>query len=62
MEWRKCSNCKKTIESKATYYKCSVSTCTAKRTNYVFCSVACWECHLPGANHRKAGAIESKAP
>jgi hypothetical protein len=28
----------------------------------VFCSVSCWEVHLPVANHRKAWAIDAKAP
>ncbi len=56
--WRKCSSCKKPIEFKVRYYVCSVSTCNALRTGYVFCSVACFEKHLPGARHRDAAAIE----
>jgi histone H3/H4 len=28
----------------------------------VFCSVSCWEVHLPVANHREAWAIDAKAP
>lgn len=60
--WRRCSSCKNTINYKATYYVCSVSTCTRKRTGYVFCSVHCWERHLPGARHRDAAAIEAVAP
>lgn len=60
--WRKCSSCKKEINLKAKYYECSVSTCTGQRTGYVFCSVMCWERHLPGAKHRNAGAIEKQAP
>ena len=60
--WRKCSSCKKSISFNTTYYECSVSTCTGLRTGYVFCSVACWEVHLPGANHRSAGAVEKKSP
>jgi hypothetical protein len=28
----------------------------------VFCSVSCWEVHLPVANHRKAWAINATAP
>lgn len=46
----------------AKYFECSVSTCNAKRTGYVFCSVPCWERHVPGARHRDASAIEVKAP
>jgi len=28
----------------------------------VFCSVTCWEVHLPEANHREAWAVERRAP
>ena len=60
--WRKCSTCKKDIPFDSKYYECSVSTCTGPRTGYVFCSVSCWEVHLPGAKHRDAGAVEKKSP
>ena len=60
--WRKCSSCKKEIGFNSKYYECSVSTCTGQRTGYVFCSVSCWEVHLPGAKHRDAGAIEKRSP
>jgi hypothetical protein len=60
--WRKCSSCKKDILLNAKFYECSVSTCTGQRTGYVFCSITCWEVHLPGAKHRDAGAIEKKSP
>ncbi|MEQ1723177.1 MAG: hypothetical protein ABL930_08360, partial [Pseudobdellovibrio sp.] len=60
--WRKCSSCKKEIPLNSKYYECSVSTCTGQRTGYVFCSVSCWEVHLPGAKHRDAGAVEKRSP
>lgn len=60
--WRHCSSCKKNILFRQKYYECSVSTCQGKRTGYVFCSIPCWERHLPGAKHRDAGAIEKVAP
>lgn len=60
--WRKCSSCKKPIALGATYYVCSVSTCNGQRTGYVFCSVLCFESHVPGARHKNAGAIEKTAP
>ncbi len=60
--WRKCSSCKKSIGFNQKYYVCSVSTCNGQRTGYVFCSVFCWEVHVPGANHRDAGAIEKTSP
>lgn len=61
-EWRKCSSCKKPILFNKPYYECSVSTCTGLRTGYVFCTLSCWEVHLPGAKHRNAGAIEKRSP
>lgn len=61
-EWKKCSTCKKTISFRQKYYVCSVSTCNGQRTGYTFCSIPCFEAHLPGAKHRDAGAIEKTAP
>jgi hypothetical protein len=60
--WRRCSACKKPIALGAAYYACNVSTCNQKRTALAFCSVSCWEVHLPGANHREAWAVEKRAP
>lgn len=60
--WRECSSCKKKIPYNSKYYECSVSTCTGHRTGYVFCSVNCWERHVPGAKHRDAAAIEKFSP
>lgn len=60
--WKKCSTCKKSILFRQKYYICSVSTCSSQRTGYSFCSIHCFEAHLPGAKHRDAGAIEKIAP
>jgi histone H3/H4 len=60
--WRVCSTCKKPIAYSARYYECNVSTCSGKRTGYVFCSVPCWETHLPQARHRDGWAVEKNAP
>lgn len=60
--WRHCSSCKKQINYKSRYYICSVSTCNRKMAGYVFCSISCWERHLPGARHRDAAAIEEISP
>ncbi|MBW2425229.1 MAG: hypothetical protein JRG86_13330 [Deltaproteobacteria bacterium] len=60
--WRPCSACKKPIELGSVYYVCSVSTCNRARTALVFCSVDCWEIHLPTERHREAWAIEERAP
>ncbi|MDJ0787027.1 MAG: hypothetical protein QNK05_09500 [Myxococcota bacterium] len=60
--WRRCSVCKEPIALHATYWVCNVSTCNRKRTALAFCSVNCWEVHLPGANHRESWAVEKTAP
>lgn len=60
--WRRCSACKQPIALGATYWICNVSTCNRKRTGLAFCSVSCWEVHLPSANHREAWALERTAP
>jgi hypothetical protein len=60
--WKRCSSCKKPIACGSTFYECSVSTCTRKRTGFVFCSVDCWEIHLPMMRHREAWAVEERAP
>ena len=62
--WKKCSTCKEDILTGQKYYVCSVSTCQAKATNYVFCSVNCWDAHVPTERHRlgSAGALERVAP
>ena len=59
--WKKCSTCKKPILLGQKYFVCSVSTCNGQRTGYVFCSMGCFESHLPGARHRDAGAVEKVA-
>lgn len=60
--WRKCSSCKKPIAFGAQYYVCSVSTCNSQRTGLIFCSMPCFEVHLPSARHRDAGGIRKTAP
>lgn len=60
--WRQCSRCKKGIPFQSRYYTCSVSTCNTRVTNYVFCSMPCFDQHLPIERHKSAGAIDQKAP
>ena len=62
MSWRVCSSCRSSLDYGQVYWECSVSTCTRKRTGLFFCSVSCWEAHLPEARHREAWAVEKKAP
>jgi hypothetical protein len=60
--WKHCNICKAPIAYRAEYFVCSVSTCNRKRTGLNFCSLACFEAHLPTARHRDAWAEREKAP
>jgi hypothetical protein len=60
--WRRCSSCKIEIGFSQPYWVCSVSTCTRSRTGFYFCSVPCWEAHLPMMRHREAFAVEMRSP
>jgi len=60
--WRRCSTCKDWIGFGAGYVRCNVSTCNRKNTGFVFCSVPCWDAHLPTMNHRQAWAEDDRAP
>jgi hypothetical protein len=61
-DWRKCNSCKKQIAYNQTYWNCNVSTCNRRRTQLHFCSVGCYDAHLPLMNHRESWALEVKAP
>jgi histone H3/H4 len=60
--WKPCSSCRKPIGLKSVYWTCNVSTCNRKRTGLVFCSVECWDAHVPLYNHRESWALENRAP
>jgi len=60
--FRVCSTCKKPIGFSADYFRCSVSTCNRSKVALYFCSLACWDSHLPEAKHRDAWAEPTKAP
>ena len=60
--YKRCSTCKSPIEFGKTYYTCSVSTCNRLKLALFFCSVPCWEAHVPEARHRDAWAEQQKAP
>lgn len=60
--WKKCSSCKKDIAFDVIYWTCSVSTCKRIRTALQFCSVSCWDAHLPIVRHRDAWAEENRSP
>ncbi len=56
--WRKCSSCQKEIGFNSVYQVCSVSTCGKS----AFCSVTCWDMHVPVMNHKSAWAEEERSP
>ncbi|HLG20666.1 MAG TPA: hypothetical protein VI895_12740 [Bdellovibrionota bacterium] len=60
--WRRCASCKKRIGFDQRYWACSVSTCNRSRTGVVFCSVTCWDQHVPILRHRDAYAEEARSP
>lgn len=60
--WKRCSVCKKDLGFDAEYWECSVSTCTAGRHHPVFCSVSCWDQHVPVMRHRDAWAEQKRSP
>jgi hypothetical protein len=56
-----CTTCKKPIGFGADYLQCSVSTCNRQKLAQFFCTLACWDAHLPEARHRDAWAEPVKA-
>ena len=56
--WKKCGSCKKPIGYNTKHYLCSVSTCRTSRFTPVFCSVNCWDAHVPMMNHRGSAWCE----
>jgi hypothetical protein len=60
--FRLCSSCKRELPFESRYFTCSVSTCNRKRTGLTFCSLPCFEAHVPVVRHREAWAEEQRAP
>lgn len=60
--WKRCGVCKRDIGFDEDFYECSVSTCTSSRSHPVFCSVTCWEEHVPVMRHRDAWAEQKRSP
>ncbi len=60
--WRKCSTCKSPIPHQHVYWVCNVSTCSQRSTAFVFCSVDCWDAHVPTMRHKDAWAEERQSP
>jgi hypothetical protein len=60
--FKQCSTCRKPIGFGTPYFQCSVSTCNRPRTGLFFCTVECWDAHLPMMRHREAWAETATAP
>lgn len=60
--FKKCTSCKKEIAWKTKYYVCNVTTCTRKRTGLTFCSVSCWDAHVPILRHKESWSEERISP
>ena len=60
--WKRCSTCKAELPFVSTYWACNVSTCNRPRVALVFCSVSCWDAHVPMLRHRDAWAEERRSP
>jgi histone H3/H4 len=61
-QFKKCSTCREPIGFGEKYWSCSVSTCNRSKLALYFCSLPCWEAHVPEARHRDAWAEEQQAP
>jgi histone H3/H4 len=60
--FRLCSSCRRPLDFGTRYYTCSVSTCNRVKMPLTFCSVACFQAHVPTLRHRDAWAEEKRAP
>ena len=60
--WGRCNSCKGDIDFGQLYYVCSVSTCNRKSADFRFCSVECWDVHVPVMRHRDSWAEERRSP
>jgi len=52
-----CATCRKLIPLGTSAVRCTVASCNTGRLKLRFCSVVCWEKHIPTARHRKAAYI-----
>lgn len=62
MVWKRCGVCKHDVGFDTDYYECSVSTCASGRSHLVFCSMNCWDQHVPVMRHRDAWAEQKRSP
>jgi hypothetical protein len=54
-----CATCRRSIEIGQSYVRCSVTACNTGRMKLRFCTVKCWNAHVPTARHRGASYVET---
>ena len=52
-----CATCRKLIPPGTNAIRCTVASCNTGRMKLRFCSVTCWEKHVPTARHRNASYV-----
>ena len=52
-----CATCRKLIPPGTSAVRCTVASCNTGRMKLRFCTISCWEKHIPTARHRKAAYI-----
>ena len=57
-----CATCRKLIPPGASAVRCTVASCNTGRTKLRFCSVICWEKHVPTARHRNPAYVVEDRP
>ena len=60
--WAVCSICRKDIVHGGVFFRCAISTCNSGKTKLAFCSVECWDAHLPAVRHKNPSCFEERAP
>jgi LSD1 subclass zinc finger protein len=55
-----CATCRKLTPMGASAIRCSVASCNTGRMKLRFCSVSCWDKHVPTARHRNASYVIEK--
>ena len=57
-----CATCRKLIPMGTSAIRCTVASCNTGRLKLRFCTVTCWQKHVPTARHRKAAyVVEERA-
>jgi hypothetical protein len=57
-----CATCRKLIPPGTPAVRCTVASCNTGRMKLRFCSIPCWEKHVPTARHRKPAYVIEDRP